>query len=96
MSDPALTLLGMTTVILNTMKTAISLPDQLFRQAEDLARHLGIPRSQLYARALTAYLEAQAPSQITAALDGVYGEVDSSLDPALAAIQATIIAEETE
>lgn len=86
----------MTAVILSTMKTAISLPDQLFRQAEDLARHLGIPRSQLYARALIEYLEAQAPSQITAALDAVYGEVDSSLDPALATIQAAAIAQENE
>ncbi len=62
----------MTAVILQEMKTAISLPDELFQQADELARRLGIPRSRLYARALTEYLEAHAPGQITSALNDVY------------------------
>lgn len=69
------------------MKTAISLPDELFQQADELARRLGIPRSRLYARALADYLEAHAPGQITSALDAVYTDVDSALDPDVAAAQ---------
>ncbi|MEK6716162.1 MAG: ribbon-helix-helix protein, CopG family, partial [candidate division NC10 bacterium] len=36
------------------MKTAISIPDPLFRECEKLARDLGISRSQLFSRALAA------------------------------------------
>ena len=81
----------MTTVILHGVKTAISLPDELFGQAEELARRLGIPRSQLYARALADYVEAHAPGHITSALNAVYDEIDSTLDTGLAAAQAASI-----
>ena len=81
----------MTTVILNPMKTAISLPDELFQRAEALAKQLGIPRSQLYARALADYLASVAPERITEALDAVYGEEESTIDPSLAAAQSTAL-----
>jgi predicted transcriptional regulator len=84
----------MTRVILDPVKTAISLPDDLFRRAEDLAQRLGIPRSQLYARALSRYVADHAPSHITAALDEVYQGLDSSLDRDLAAAQRHAVAEE--
>ncbi|MFM5891936.1 MAG: ribbon-helix-helix domain-containing protein, partial [Dolichospermum sp.] len=38
------------------MKTAISLPDPVFEEAESLARQLGVSRSELYTKALKAYL----------------------------------------
>lgn len=82
----------MTRVILDSVKTAISLPDDLFRRADDLAQRLGIPRSQLYARALSKYVEDHAPSQVTAALDEVYEGMDSSLDRDLAAAQRLAVA----
>jgi len=84
----------MTTVILEGMKTAISLPDELFRQADELASRLGIPRSRLYARLLAAYLETHAPSHITNALDAVYAGADSALDPTVATAQAAAIDED--
>ena len=84
----------MTRVILNGVKTAISLPDELFHQADALAKQLGVPRSQLYAQALAEYLETHGPAHVTSALDAVYAEVDSTLDPSLAATQATAIDEE--
>ena len=55
------------------MKVAISVPDPLFRQAESAARRLRIPRSQLYARALEAYLSRQHRSGVTDRLNAVYG-----------------------
>lgn len=84
----------MTRVILKDVKTAISLPDELFRQADALAKRLGIPRSQLYAQALAEYLETHGPAHVTSALDAVYAEVDSTLDPSLAAAQASALVEE--
>jgi predicted transcriptional regulator len=55
------------------MKTAVSLPDTLFRQCEELARAQRISRSALYQRALKAYVAAQSDvtEQINAALDAI-------------------------
>ncbi len=79
---------GITLVILSGMKTAISLPDPLFDEADQLAEKLGMSRSELYATALEAYLRAHRQEDVTAALDRVYGTEDSALDPVLAALQA--------
>jgi len=65
------------------MKTAISLPDELFSAADALAGRLGVSRSELYARAMEEYLAKHAPSDITARLNEIYATEDSSLDPAL-------------
>ena len=48
------------------MKTAISLPDPIFHQAESVAKRLGVSRSELYAKALTEYLRKYNDEQITA------------------------------
>ena len=70
-------------VILLTMKTAISLPDPLFEQAEELARRFDLNRSQLYARALQEYLDKYNPDSITAAFNTIYATESSEIDPAL-------------
>ena len=51
------------------MKTAVSIPDPVFRAGERLARHLKIPRSRLYAVALADYLERHADAGITRQLN---------------------------
>lgn len=76
------------------MKTAISLPDELFQRVDELAKRLGIPRSQLYARALSEYLAAHGPEHVTAALDAVYSGTDSSLDPVIVSAQAGSVPED--
>jgi metal-responsive CopG/Arc/MetJ family transcriptional regulator len=53
------------------MKTAVSLPDAVFRAAEQLARRACKSRSQLYADALTEYLARHAPDEVTEAMNGV-------------------------
>lgn len=70
-------------VILTGMKTAISLPDDLFSAADALAGRLGVSRSQLYATALADFLARYDDSQTTARLDQVYGTEDSPLDAGL-------------
>lgn len=74
------------------MKTAISIPDALFKAAEAYARAHGLSRSELYARALQVYLQAQQSEQITAALDQVYAEETSALDPIFKAAQRCMLA----
>ena len=55
------------------MKTAILIPDKLFRAGERAARQLGVSRSALYQRALAAFLERHNDRLATEALDEVYG-----------------------
>lgn len=70
------------------MKTAVSIPDDLFDSAEGTARRLGLSRSELYARALRDYLAEHGTEGITERLNEVYGyEQESGLDPALAELQ---------
>lgn len=69
------------------MKTAISLPDPVFEEAESLARQLGVSRSELYTKALKAYLRKYNRDQILGKLNLIYSEESSELDPVLAKIQ---------
>jgi predicted transcriptional regulator len=69
------------------MKTAISLPDEIFEAAELLAQKLGLSRSELYARAVREYVERQRRDNVTARLDAVYADDDEGLDPVLARMQ---------
>jgi antitoxin MazE6 len=65
------------------VKTAISLPDDLFRLAETAARKLKMSRSQLYATAISEFLERRRTSRITRRLNEVYSKEPARLDPAL-------------
>jgi len=66
------------------MKTAVSLPDELFRRAEDLARRLGKSRSQVYREALAEYVSRREPLSVTNTLDELVDEVGPRGDPWLA------------
>ena len=54
------------------MKTAISIPDSIFRKAEQLSRRLGISRSQLYTAAVSSYISEHQNEGVTEALDQIY------------------------
>ena len=56
------------------MKTAISLPDDLYARGERAAQRLGRTRSSLYAEALARYLAALPDDDVTAALDELYAD----------------------
>jgi metal-responsive CopG/Arc/MetJ family transcriptional regulator len=70
------------------MKTAISIPDLVFREGEKLAARRRVSRSELYVTALEEYLDRHRDDAVTAALNEVYGRTSSSLDSGLAALQA--------
>ena len=62
------------------MKTAISLPDEVFQAAERHARRVGKSRSRVYAEALAEYLVRHGPDEITAAMNAVVNELNESPD----------------
>ena len=73
------------------MKTAISVPDSLFKEAERLARRRGISRSRLFSEAVAEYLARHEPEAITSAMDKVCAEVGSHPDPAISAAARRIL-----
>jgi metal-responsive CopG/Arc/MetJ family transcriptional regulator len=75
------------------MKTAVSIPDDLFALADETASELGVSRSQLYADALKGYLAHRESEVITERLNAVYATIDSSLDPGIMAAQVHILDE---
>lgn len=75
------------------MKTAISINEELFQSAEQLARERGVSRSELYAMALRHYLEEHRSERITERLDEVYSAEAGDLDPQLARLQAQSLPE---
>lgn len=63
------------------MKTAVSIPDEVFRSAERLARRLKKSRSQLYAEAVAEYVARREPDSVTEAMNAVCAQVDAPPDP---------------
>jgi len=74
---------GITRVILGSVKTAISVPDDLYRQADAAARRLRVSRSRLYATAISEFLNRQQASAVTERLNEVYSRRPAKLDAAL-------------
>jgi hypothetical protein len=56
------------------MKTAISLPDVIYFEAEETAQNLGISRSALYLNDLSEYLKKNNRRNITQKLNEVYND----------------------
>jgi len=64
------------------MKTAVSIPDDVFEQAEALAQRAKSSRSEIYARALREYVARHAPDRGTEAMNRALSEVDVDGDVA--------------
>jgi metal-responsive CopG/Arc/MetJ family transcriptional regulator len=63
------------------MKTAVSLPDNVFTAAERHARRVQKSRSQLYAEALSEYLARHAPDEVTESMNQLVDELATVADP---------------
>ena len=74
------------------MKTAISLPDEVFESADALAERMGVSRSELYATAVAEYLAKHRDQDVTARLNDVYADTPSGLDSPLRSAQARSLA----
>jgi metal-responsive CopG/Arc/MetJ family transcriptional regulator len=66
------------------MKTAVSIPDDVFEQAERLARRGGRSRSELYSAALRDYVARHAPEDVTDAMNRVCDDLQEQHDEFLA------------
>jgi hypothetical protein len=70
------------------MKTAISIPDDIFASADQLADQLGVSRSELYATAVAEFVAKHQATDVTARLDRLHATQPSRLEPALRRTQA--------
>jgi metal-responsive CopG/Arc/MetJ family transcriptional regulator len=59
------------------MKTAISIPDDVFRQAEQAAKR-GMSRSELFTTAVREFLGVQRDATVTASYDEAFADTEST------------------
>lgn len=85
--------LGYTAAI---VKTAVSIPDPLFKAAERASKRMGLSRSGLYSLAIAKLIEEDHGRGIREALDEVYAVEDSHLDDALSAMQLAALRKQRE
>jgi metal-responsive CopG/Arc/MetJ family transcriptional regulator len=80
------------------MKTAISVPDEIFNQVGTRATELGISRSEFFARAARQYLEQLADESLTRQIDDAINATgtDDSGQTAAAAGRAFLSATDDE
>ena len=74
------------------MKAAVSIPDIVFKAADDLAHRMGVSRSRLYSVALQRFVQDHDDEAITAQLNEVYAHESPALDPLLQSIQSRSLA----
>jgi hypothetical protein len=72
------------------METAISIPDDVFGEADKLARRLGKSRSELYSDALREYAARHGPECVMEALDRICAESPGENALATAAARRTL------
>jgi len=73
------------------MKTVVSIPDEVFRGAERLARRAKTSRSRLYGDALREYLARHAPDEVTETMNRAVAEVGEANDPFVSAAARRIL-----
>ena len=62
------------------MKTAVSIPDPVFHQAERYARRVKKSRSRIVSDALREYLARHSPDEVTEAMDRALALIDEPTD----------------
>ncbi len=67
------------------MKIAVSIPDDVYVEAERLAQRLKKSRSRLYADAVREYVARRDPNTVTEQLNRMLDEVGTAPDPAVSA-----------
>ena len=66
------------------MKTAVSIPDEIFEKVERLAERERRSPSEVYSAALGEYVARHAPDEVTDAMNRVCDQVGSEPDEFLA------------
>ena len=73
------------------MKTAVSIPDEVFARAERLARRSKRSRSELFSAALSEYVARHAPDEVTEAMNRVCAAVNEPTDRLVAAASRRVL-----
>jgi metal-responsive CopG/Arc/MetJ family transcriptional regulator len=76
------------------MKTAISIPEDVFVSADRLAKRLHMSRSELYARAVQQYVAECRHAGVKEKLDQIYASENSAIDSTVLIAQAASIPRE--
>ena len=76
------------------MKTAISIPDQIYKKVEQTARKMGISRSKFFSIAAQEFIHHYSEEDVTNRLNEIYREDQAGLDKAIEEIQARSMNEE--
>jgi metal-responsive CopG/Arc/MetJ family transcriptional regulator len=76
------------------MKTAISIPDDVFSRAERFAHRRNITRSALFTVAIDEYIQHHRDEDVTRKLNEVYAKEESSPDPVFARLQSLSLPKE--
>ena len=76
------------------MKVAVSVPEPVFEAAERVSKRMRIPRSQLYSRAIAAFVRLHSGEDVTKALNAVYSKHASALDPGWEAASLEVLRRE--
>lgn len=63
------------------MKTAVSIPDHVFEEAERLAEELKTSRSQLYSKALAEFVARHSPDRVTETMNRVIQALGAEAEP---------------
>lgn len=77
------------------MKTAVSIPDEVFEKVERLARRAGRSRSEVFSAALAEYVARHAPDEVTEAMDRVCAKLVDHQDAFVSAAGRRVL-ENTE
>jgi len=75
------------------MKVAVSIPDQVFEEAEQVAKRRRVSRSRVYAEALEEFVKKHRGKSVREALDVVYARKSSGTDQVLTELQARALRE---
>jgi metal-responsive CopG/Arc/MetJ family transcriptional regulator len=71
------------------VKTAVSIPDAIFEKGEAAAKRLKLSRSELYARAVEAYVDSHSSDEVTAAMNAALAQLtDEEREEGLDVIRA--------
>lgn len=73
------------------MKTAVSIPDDVFEEAERLARRTRKSRSQLFSDALREYVARHTAGEVTEAMNRACAELGDPKDPFIAAATRRVL-----
>ena len=73
------------------MKTAVSIPDEVFEKAERQAEREKRSRSEVYSAALREYVARHAPDEVTDAMNRAWDEVGSESDGFAAAAARRVL-----